>query len=165
MKKAIWSAVAVVAAVVMWSAPAAAQTTSNGSVNVTAVVNARAKLTLGAASVSFADADPDVSPTLSATPLSVDVKARTSASGNVTLTVLAGGDLTSGTDTIGIGNLSWTGTNGISSGTASSATAQSAGSWTGSGTYASTQTYALVNSWAYAPGTYSVTLNYTLTAP
>lgn len=165
MKKAVWSAVAAVFGIVVFSAPAAAQSTSNGSVNVTAAVNARAKLTLGAASVSFADADPDVSPTLSATPLTVEVKARTTAAGNVTLTVLASGDLTSGTDTIGIGNLSWTGTNGIVAGTASDSTAQSAGSWTGSGNHTASQTYALVNSWTYAPGTYSVTLNYTLTAP
>lgn len=169
MKKVAWSGIIAVAGILLGSAPALAQSTANGTVNVTANVNARAKLTLGSGtsySLTFNDADPDVSPTLTASAFNVAVKARTSAAGTVSLTVQAGGDLVSGTDQIAISNLTWTatGTNFVA-GTSDSATAQSVGSWTGSGNYAGTQTYALVNSWAYNTGTYTATLNYTLTAP
>jgi len=39
------------------------------------------------------------------------------------------------------------------------------GSWSASGSPSGTQTLSLPNSWTYATGTYTVTLNYTLTAP
>jgi len=38
-------------------------------------------------------------------------------------------------------------------------------SWTGSGNRSGTQTFAMVNSWAYTPGSYSASATYTLTAP
>jgi hypothetical protein len=166
MRKAVWSAIATVGAVVLFSTSAYAQTTATGSVTVTVNVNARARLTLGAAAITFADADPDTQPTMNATPLSVSVGARTAPTGNVTLTVVATGDLASGTDTIGIGNLTWSATGtGFVAGTSNSTTAQSVGAWTGPGNRNGTQTYSLPNSWAYATGTYTTTLNYTLTVP
>jgi hypothetical protein len=80
--------------------------------------------------------------------------------------VLAAGDFVSGTDTIGIGNLSWSaGGGGFLAGVANSVTAQPVGNWTGGGSPSGTQTFALANSWAYATGNYSVDLNYTLTVP
>ncbi len=166
MKKAVWSGFLVAAGFLLMSAPAFAQSTATGAINVTVNVNARAKLTLGAASVSFADADPDVTPTLSSSAISVDVKSRTSANGAVSLTVAAGGNLTNAaTDTIAISNLTWTatGTNFVAG--TSSTTAQTLGSWTGSGNRSGTHTYSLPNSWAYATGAYTATLTYTLTAP
>lgn len=166
MIKAVWSGVAVAALVVGLATPAFAQATANGSINVTANINAKARLTLGAASITFADADPDVTPSMSAGPVTVDVRARTSAAGSVALTVLASGDLTSGGNTIAISNLTWTATgSGFQAGTSNSTTAQAVGGWTGSGSPSGTQTFALPNSWTYATGTYTVTLNYTLTAP
>jgi hypothetical protein len=133
---------------------------------VTANVNAKAKLALGVASISFADADPDTDPTLTATAFTVDVKARTTANAAVSLTVLAGGDLLSGTDVIPIGNLTWAATGtGFSAGTSNKVTAQTVGGWTGSGNQAGSQTYSLLNSWAYATGIYTATLTYTLTVP
>jgi hypothetical protein len=164
MKKAVWSLVA--AAVLCWAAPAAAQQTATGTVNVTANVNARAKLTLGANAITFNDADPDVSPVLTATALTIDVLARTAANSNVTLTVEADGDLTSGGDLIDISNLTWTmgGDAGFQAGTAATIDVI-VGSWTGGGARSGTQTYALVNSWSYATGTYAATLTYTLTSP
>jgi hypothetical protein len=165
MMKAVWSGVAAVAVVVCFSTPVFAQAVVPGSITVTASVSARAKLTLTGA-VAFADADPDLSPTLTATALAVDVKARTGANAAITLTVQAAGNFVSGTDTIGIGNLSWTaGGSGFVAGTASSASAVAVGGWTGGGSPSGTQTFALVNSWAYATGNYSVVLNYTLTVP
>lgn len=168
MKKAVWSGIATAAAVLCFSAPSFAQTTANGAVSVSAVVNARAKLTLGSPSISFADADPDVTASIAATALSVAVEARTTAAATVTLTMQATGDFSeAGGATIPINNLTWTvgGDAGFQAGTASSAAAQTVGSWTGSGDLSGTQTYSLVNSWAYNTGTYSVTLNYTLSAP
>jgi hypothetical protein len=166
MTKAVWSSVLTAAAVLLFTTQAFAQATDTASVTVSATVNAKAKLTVGSGTASFADADPDVTPLLSATAISLDVKARTSTSGNVTLTVQADDDLTNGTDTIGIGNLTWTvtGTN-FAAGTMSKTAAVSVGSWTGGGTQSGTQTYKLVNSWSYKTGSYTATITYTLTAP
>ena len=164
MKKAVWSGLAAVAAVLVMSTSAFAQASANASVAVTANVNAKAKLTLGTASITFADADPDTTPTMTATAFSIDVKAR--ASGAVTLTVLASGDLTATGGTIPISSLTWTATgSGFQNGTSDKTTAQTVGSWAASGSPSGTQTFSLPNSWTYATGTYTVTLNYTLTAP
>jgi hypothetical protein len=155
MTKAVWSAITTAAVTVVFSALSAttayAQATAPGTVNVQVNVAAKAKLTLGSASLVF---------------LSVDVKARTAPAGSVTLTVLASGDLVNGTANIAVTNLAWTTLGaGFVAGASNKTTAQSVGSWTGSGTRTGSQIYTLPNSWAYATGTYSVTLNYTLTAP
>ncbi len=166
MTKAVWSGIAAFGVMVCIAAPAYAQATATGSLSVTATVSAKAKLTLSAASITFADADPDTTPSITAAGVDVDVKARTSAAGSVTLTVLASDDLASGGNSIPVGNLTWTSAgSGFQDGTSNKTVAQSVGSWTGSGNPTGTQTYALVNSWTYATGTYTVTLNYTLTAP
>jgi hypothetical protein len=167
MMKAVWSATIATAAVMLVSTSVYAQTIQTGSINVTANVAAKAKLSLSAASITFADADPDVTPTMVASAVTIDVKARTTAAANVTLTVLASGDLVSGADTIGIGGLTWaaTGSGYQATGTSNKTTAQTLGSWTGSGSPSGTQTYSLPNSWTYATGTYTVTLNYTLSVP
>lgn len=167
MTKAVWTTIAA-AALLAAAVPAAAQSASDtASVLVTADVKAKAKLTLGAASVTFADADPTTTPTLSATPINVNVKARTSAAGNVTLTVVANHDLQSGGDAIPIANLTWLvgGDPGLAPGTMDASTAHNVGTWTGSGNFSGTQTLQLVNDWAYNTGSYSATLTYTLTAP
>ena len=165
MTKVVRNGMMAAAAVLICSSQAFAQATDTATVNVSAAVNAKAKLTVGAGPVAFLAADPTTTPLLSATaPLSVDVKARTSASGNVTLTVLASADLTSGTDTIAISNLTWTATGPFAAGTMNT-TAVSVGNWTGSGTQSGTQTYKLVNSWSYATGSYTTVLTYTLSAP
>jgi hypothetical protein len=164
--KAVWSGVATAAAVLLFSSAVSAQTTVNSALSVSVNVNARAKLSLGTGSVAFADADPDTTPTLTSSAVSVDVKARTSGSANVTLTVLASGDLTGTGGAIPISNLSWSATGaGFAAGTANSATAQSVGTWTGSGNRTGSQTFSLVNSWAYNTGSYSGSLSYTLTVP
>lgn len=166
MRKTVWSGIVTAAAILCFSAPVFAQATANASIGVTVTVSAKAKLTLGAAAVTFADADPDVTPTLSSGAITIDVKSRTSANGAVTLTVLASQDLTSGSDTIAITNLTWTVTGGgFVAGTGDKTTAQTVGAWTGSGSPSGTHTLALPNSWTYATGSYSATLNYTLTAP
>ena len=165
--KAVWGGILKGAALVAFSGQAYAQAVDSKTVTVSATVNAKAKLTLSSSSASFADADPDVTPILSAPAITVDVKTRTASANGVTLTVLAGGDLTNAaSDTIAISNLSWTvgGTTGFTAGTMSATTAQSLGTF-GSGSASDTQTYKLVNSWSYKTGSYSATITYTLTAP
>jgi hypothetical protein len=135
---------------------------------INAAVNSKAKLTLGSATINFADQDPDTTPSIGATEnaVSVEVKARTSAASTVTLTVRANGDLVDGTKTIDISNVTWTaGGGGFASGTMSDSSDVSAGSWTGPGTRSSTFSYLLANSWAYEPGSYAQTATYTLTSP
>lgn len=159
-------AAAAAIAVLFSSAGLFAQETASAAINATATVAAKARLEVVGA-IAFADADPETTAVINAAPLDVTVKARTAPSETVTLTVVAGDDLkTAADDVIGINNLTWTATgSGFVAGTSNKAVAQSVGSWTGSGTRNGTQTYRLTNSWAYATGSYSVTLTYTLTAP
>jgi len=137
---------------------------------VNAAVNARAKLTLEVSTVNFPDADPDTTPSIAATEntVDVDVKVRTGSSSTATLTHLASDDLKSGSNTILIGNVTWTASGtGFVAGTMNKTTPQSAGSWTGSGQRTGTFSYFLANSWDY-PGvasSYSASSTYTLTAP
>jgi hypothetical protein len=167
MKKAVWSGAVAAAVVLLGSSSAFAQQTANASIAVTATVNAKAKLTLSVAAINFADADPDVTPVYTSAPVTVDVKARTSAGGSVTVTVLASGDLTSGTDTIPVNTLTWAaaGTGFTATGANDATTAQTLGTWTNSGNHSGSQTLSLPNLWSYKTGTYPATLNYTLTAP
>lgn len=149
---------------ILMAGVASAQGVDTKNLTINATVAARASLTLGQAAINFPDADPDTTPSIPATEnaVSVTVKARTGAASNVTLTHLAAGDL----GVIPIGNVTWTATGaGFQAGTMSSTVAQTAGSWTGPGTRNGTFSYFLANSWDYAPGNYSVSSTYTLTAP
>lgn len=142
--------------------------TDTKPLTVSATVAARASLTVSSATITFPDADPGTTPSITATegPLTLTARGRTTAAGNITLTLLAAGDLTSGSDTIAISNVTWTASGtGYVPGTMNGTTAQSVGSWTGSGSYAGTMTFALANSWAYRTGSYSASATYTLTAP
>jgi hypothetical protein len=143
---------------------ASAQASANATLTVNASVNSKAKLTLSAATISFADADPDVTPTISATALDVAVKAR-KGTGNVTLAVKADGPLTSGSDTIALTNLTWSATGSGFAAGAMATSDTSLGTFSASGNFLGTQTYKLANSWAYATGSYSATITYTLTVP
>ena len=97
MRKTLWKVGLTTAAVVLLSSSSAyAQQVANAALNVTVNVGSRARLTLGAAGITFADADPTAVPIMNAGPVTVDVGARTTAGAAVTLTVLANGNLTSG---------------------------------------------------------------------
>jgi hypothetical protein len=166
MKKAVWSGVIAFVGMAVMSTSAFAQAPT-ANINVQVNVNARAKLTLGTAAISFADADPDVTPTFTSAPVSIDVKARTTAGGAVNLTVLANGDFANGASLIPLNTLTWTvaGDAGLQAGATSKATAQTVGAWTDSGNHTGSHTYSLPNLWSYATGTYQVQLNYTLATP
>ena len=146
----------------VWAATATANLTIN------ATVAATAKLTLSTNTINFPDADPDLISSIPSTPASVSVtaKAKTGSTSTSTLTVLAADDLKSGSDTIAISNVTWTASGtGFVNGTMNKTTAQTAGSWAGSGNRSGAFSYFLANSWDYATGSYSASVTYTLTAP
>ncbi len=163
MQRTLLTLAAVAAMLIFIAAPSLAQPTAN--VTVSATVSARATLTVSAAAVSFADADPDTTPSITGAPvISVTAKSRTAAGNAVTLTVQSGSALTSGADTIAVSNVTWTATGDLSAGTLDTA-AVTVGSWTNSGNRSGNMTYLLANSWLYATGNYSATVTYTLSAP
>lgn len=142
--------------------------TNTATVTVNSTVAARASLVFGSTTVAFPDADPSSVSSIAATQnaISVTASVRTGGASVATLQVLAGGDLTSGSDTIGINNVTWTATgSGFVAGTMNKSGAQTAGSWTGPGQRAGTFSYFLANSWSYATGNYTASVTYTLTAP
>jgi hypothetical protein len=141
--------------------------TDTKPLTVSATVAATAKLTLTSATVTFPNADPDTVTSIPANEgaITVDAKAKTSTGTLVTLTLQATTDLTSGSDTIAISNVTWTATGGGFVAGTMSLVAQTVGSWTGSGDRSGTQSYSLANSWSYATGSYSAAATYTLTAP
>jgi hypothetical protein len=147
------------------AAPAAAQT---DSATISADVRTIAKLSLSSASVSFADADPDIVGQIpgSGGPLSITTKARATGGSQVVLTVQAANDLRSGLNTIAASAITWTATGaGFLAGTLSQTTPVEVGRWTGSGVRTGTQTLLFRNLWTYTTGTYTTSLTYTLSAP
>lgn len=157
---------AAVAAIALMQPLGAASTSSN--VTVSATVAATAKLTLGATTVTFDDKDPDSFASIAANEgaVSIVAKGKTSTGSSITLTLQAANDLTSGSDIIGIGNVTWTASGGgFAAGTMSKSSAVTVGSWANSGERSGSVNFALANSWSYATGSYSVSATYTLTAP
>jgi hypothetical protein len=140
----------------------------SSTLTLSLVLSGRAKLQMAPLSLNFPDADPDGVPSIPANvnPLSITSSSRTGSSLTTTLNCLANGDLVSGTSSILISNVRWQSSgSGYLSGTMSKTTAQTAGSWTGSGVRAGNLNYFLANSWSYNVGNYSATITYTLTAP
>jgi hypothetical protein len=128
----------------------------------------RAKLAFSSSILSFPGADPDTVLQVSAVsgPITVTTKARASLGGTVVLTVLATDDLRSGVNVIPVNALTWTATgDGFVGGTVSRTAPQTVGSWNGSGVRTGTQQFLFRNLWTYSTGTYTVTLQYTLSAP
>jgi len=167
MKKASLALAVVGLGLVLMAGGVFAATTTS-PLTISATVSSTAKLTLGAASIAFPNSDPDTTPSIAATqnPVSVTASAKTTTNGAVALTVVTGTDLTSGSDTVAIGNVTWTVTGaGYVAGTMSKSAGVSAGGWTGSGSRAGTFSYNLANSWSYPTGSYSATATYTLSCP
>ena len=150
---------------VLSAAPASAQTaTATFSANFAGL----AKFSLSSTTVTFPDADPDTVPVIPASsgPLTITVKARAASGSTIRLTIFAIDNLRSGINTIPANALTWTTTGaGYTPGTVNRFAAVTLGSWTGSGVKSGTQDYRFQNSWSYVPGTYTLLLFYTLTAP
>jgi hypothetical protein len=134
------------------------------SANVTSL----ARLSLSNTSITFPDADPETVLQVPAAsgPLQITARARTPRNTLVTLTVQANSDLRSGVTTLPASLITWSGSGpGFLDGTMSRLSPQLVGSWTGSGARQGTQLYRFQNAWTHPPGTYSVTLVYTLAIP
>jgi len=155
------------------AAGAANAATDTNTLTINATVTNQATLTIGGTktpSISFPDSDPESVLSIPSNPatLAVVAKAKTGSASNVTLTVKANGDLTSSgpAETIPISNVTWTASGtGFSAGTMNKTTAQTCGSWTGSGKYTGSYSYFLANSWTLPVGTFTQTATYTLLAP
>jgi len=125
-------------------------------------------LTIVDTTLSFADADPDLQPSIVGTrnPIRIRVRVRNNAGNNWRLTVLAAGDLST---SIPISNISWT----VSpqppfvNGTMSRLVAQTAAQGVGNVNPAirGDFTFRLSNLWSYNTGNFSQTATFTLTAP
>jgi len=126
-----------------------------------------ARLTLGAAMLSFPSADPDAVPSIAAleNPLLVEIMVRGGHSMLSQLTVQAGGDLQSGSDKITITSITWTAQGeGFVAGTLSKEQPQLVGQWLGNVNRTGNLWFWLENSWSYPAGDYSQSLAYTLIA-
>ena len=168
MKRTITSGLAA-AAVVVFATAADAQTTMlQQNILARVTVGNQARLTVAGGPVDFADSDPDtVNPIPAGAPVSVTARARVAPVQQLDVTVSASAAFFDpGTNTIPVTGMQWTvgGAASFVPGTMAT-TEQSVASWTGPASQAGTQNYTLANSWLYAPGTWQVTLRYTLSTP
>jgi len=125
-------------------------------------------LTILDSTISFADRDPDLQSSITATPnpVRVSVRVRNNAGNNWRLTHQASGDLSS---SIPISNISWTVTpqppfvNGSMSRLAPQTAAQGVGNQNPAVT--GRFTFTIANLWSYNTGNFSQTTTFTLSAP
>ena len=126
-------------------------------------------LTLSTSSISFASADPDTTPSVVAAAVTVTYRVRNNAGGSWRITLLAGGDLTSGSASIPISLVTWTATpappfqNGAMSGTVAQTVASGAGNVQSPRT--GNVVFSLENRWTHNPGIYTASIAFTLVAP
>lgn len=120
--------------------------------------------------ITFPSSDPDAVPVISAAPVQVSYRVRENTGAPWSLTVLAGGDLISGSSMVDISNVTWVATpappfqNGTLSKTVAQRVASGAGNVPNQNTTGSI-TFRLANSWTYSTGTYTQTILFTLSAP
>jgi hypothetical protein len=126
-------------------------------------------LAVSPAVISIPSADPDLVPTVSSGPVTIDYRVRQNSQDTWVLTVLASGDLESGASTIDIAAVSWIATPSppFQNGTLSRSVAQTVAMGTGNVARPSTGSiiFRLANSWTYDAGTYTQTLVFTLSTP
>lgn len=126
-------------------------------------------LSISPSTITFAAADPDTTPSIVAPSITVSYQVRNNFGGSWRISLLASGDLTAGSATIGISNVTWTAspTPPFQAGTLSGTLAQTLASGTGNVTLTTTGTvvFRLANSWTYNVGSYSTSVVFTLTAP
>jgi hypothetical protein len=141
--------------------------TASSSLNISVTVPSSSILSLGTTTLRFSPDDPTVQPSVPAQENPVSVIAKTRSKGTPSLTVIASDDLKDGANSIPVTALSWTADAApYINGTMNKSTAQAAALFAaGSGSYQSAFRYFLANSPLFIPGTYSTTINYTLTAP
>jgi hypothetical protein len=118
--------------------------------------------------ITFPSSDPDAVPIVSAAPVQISYRVR-QYNGPWSLTLLAGGDLISGSSSVDISNVTWVATPAppFQNGTLSRTVAQTLATGSGSTNPArsGTITFRLANSWNYTAATYTQTVVFTLSAP
>jgi|WetSurMetagenome_2_1015567.scaffolds.fasta_scaffold327811_1 hypothetical protein len=140
--------------------------TDTETLTISAQVQDSATLTLSQPNITFPNANPDDYPVIDIGPYNVSARVRVASGAVSTLTHVAASDLVSGSDSIGINQVSWTATGtGYLNGTMNNSTPQSVGSFSGPGAHNGTFSYRLVNSWTYPVGTYTASSTYTLATP
>jgi hypothetical protein len=126
-------------------------------------------MTISPATITFANADPDTTPTITAPSITVTYRVQGNSTGNWRITLLAGGDLTAGSATIPISDVTWTATPTprFQNGTLSKTVAQTLASGSGSVSTTTTGTvvFRLANSWTSNVGIYTTSVVFTITAP
>jgi hypothetical protein len=138
------------------------------TVTLSVNLGSHARLSLSSTTLVFPDADPDAVQFVRAVPESIALtaKTRTARNSQVMLTVQSTDDLRSGVQTIPASMLTWTVTGtGFVPGTLAAGSNEMVAAWTNSGVRSGTQSFVFENRWTHPPGTYSVTLVYTLSAP
>jgi hypothetical protein len=146
--------------------PVSGPVTASATLSVN--LGSHARVAFGSTTVTFPDADPDLVPLVTAVPQSIEItaKARTPRNAQVSLTLQAADDLRSGVNTLPATLITWAVTgSGFVPGVLSRETAQAVATWTGSGVHSGTQSFSFENKWTHPPGTYSVTLIYTMSTP
>jgi hypothetical protein len=129
----------------------------------------RLELSVSPTVVTFPSSDPDTTPLIAAAPLQVSYRIRANGNNPWTLTVLAQGDLISGSQSVDISNVTWVATPSppFQAGTMSRTVAQTLASGTGNvnPTTIGSVTFRLANTWTYSAGIYTQTVVFTLTSP
>jgi hypothetical protein len=152
----------------LWLAQGPASGPQTASATLSLNIGSHARVAFASTTLTFPDADPDLVPLVTAMPQSVEItaKARTPRNAQVSLTLQAADDLRSGVTTLPAALIRWTATGtGFAPGTLSRTSAQIVATWTGSGVRSGSQSFAFENKWTHPPGTYSVTLVYTMSTP
>jgi hypothetical protein len=129
----------------------------------------RLDLSLSPVVITFPSSDPDTVPLVSAPPVQVTYRVRLNNNAPWSLTVLAAGDLISGSSSIDISNVTWVATPAppFQNGTLSKTIAQRVAAGTGNVNPDSIGSiiFRLTNTWTYSTGTYTQTILFTLSAP
>ena len=153
-------------ALLLAQAPVSGPQTASATLSVN--LGSHARVAFASTTLMFPDSDPDLVPIVAAVPQSIEItaKARTPRNAQVSLTLQAADDLRSGINTLPASLIRWSASgSGFVPGTLDRASAQTVATWTGSGTRTGTQSFAFENKWTHPPGTYSVTLIYTMSTP
>jgi len=147
----------------------AAVTSALSLILVPAAAAQRVNLAISPSTITFASADPDATPSIVAPPITVTYEVDKNGGGSWDISLLASGDLTAGSATISISNVTWTAspTPRFQAGTLSSTVAQTLASGTANVNKPldGTVIFRLANSWTYNVGSYSTSVVFTLTAP
>ena len=150
--------------------PAAFGETVQVPLTIRAEVRSVSKLELDSTTILFelGRVNPDLAPIIesASSEITVQCKARAAATSDVSLTILAAGDLMSGSDAISINNINWIASgSGFINGTMDKTFPQTLAAWKGGGVYTGRISFRLINRWEYSSGEYSATALLTLAVP